>query len=60
VSSDLGVIVMGKPELPSPLEVVYNSSTESSRMVHIDGDPLCAIPMKMAPESFPWENGSGY
>jgi hypothetical protein len=44
---------MGKPELPSLLEAVYNSLVESSRMERNDGDPLRAILMKMTHELFP-------
>jgi hypothetical protein len=37
---------------PSPM-AVPPSSKESSRAVCKDGDPLCSIPMDMAPESSP-------
>jgi hypothetical protein len=44
----------GRPEPPpSSLEAMKNSSVESSLMTHSgDDDPLCAEPMKVAPESF--------
>jgi hypothetical protein len=44
---------MGRLELPSLLEVVYNSSVEPSMMVRTDGDPLWGISMKTTPESLP-------
>jgi hypothetical protein len=28
-------------------------------MAHSDGDPLRVVPMKIVPESPPWERGSG-
>jgi hypothetical protein len=38
---------------PSLLEALWNSSMESSIMVHHeDGDPLRIEPMKVVPESF--------
>jgi hypothetical protein len=43
----------GNLELPPLTEVVSHSSEDSSRMVCIDGDPLCTIPMNTVPESFP-------
>jgi hypothetical protein len=45
---------MGDPMLPPTLEVVPSSLEDSSRGVRRDGDPLCIIPMNMAPESLPW------
>jgi hypothetical protein len=42
----------GRPEPPSPRDVVWNSSMESSIMARCrDGDPLWVEPMKVAPES---------
>jgi hypothetical protein len=43
----------GRSGPPSPLDVVWNSSVESSIMAHCkDGDPLLVEPMKAAPELF--------
>jgi hypothetical protein len=43
----------GRSGPPSPLDVVWNSSVESSIMAHCkDGDPLRVEPMKAAPELF--------
>jgi hypothetical protein len=66
VFSGGGVVVMGIvgvttlhpqgleiPELPPPPEAMSPSSEDSSRMVCRYGNPLCTIPMNMAPESFP-------
>jgi hypothetical protein len=44
---------VGRPELPSSLEVVWNSSVECSIMARSDGDPLRVVPMKTAHESLP-------
>jgi hypothetical protein len=43
----------GRPETPTPLEAVLNSSVESSVLARSgDGGPLWVEPMKAAPESF--------
>jgi hypothetical protein len=44
---------MGKPELPSPLEAVWNVLAKSSRMVRSDGGLMRAVPTNTVPESFP-------
>jgi hypothetical protein len=64
VFSNAGVVVMGTNrvstlhpqgpgdlELPPAPEAAPPSLEESSRVVCKDGDPLCTIPMKIAPES---------
>jgi hypothetical protein len=43
----------GRAELPSPLEVVQNSSVESLIMARSDGNPLQDAPTKIAPKSPP-------
>jgi hypothetical protein len=37
--------------VPPALKMALPSPEETSRVVSKDGDPLCTIPMKMAPES---------
>jgi hypothetical protein len=50
----------GRPVPPSLLEVVWNSSVESSIMAHRgDGDPLRVEPMKVVSESFLLEERLG-
>jgi hypothetical protein len=46
-------------ELPPSPKVVPTLSEDSSRMVSKDGDPLCIIPMNMAPKSSTHEKDSG-
>jgi hypothetical protein len=42
----------GRPEPPPPLEVMWNSSVESSiKVCRGDGGPLWVEPMKVVPES---------
>jgi hypothetical protein len=47
----LWLLGTGRPEPPSLLDSLWNSSMESSIMAHHrDGDPLQVEPMKAAPE----------
>jgi hypothetical protein len=69
-SSGCGVIVMGivyitalhalgrgEPELSPSIETESSWLGNSSRMTHIDGDPLRAMPLTAMPDSFPLGGG---